>query len=31
LTVSIVWFRQDFRIRDNPALIAAAARGHVIP
>ncbi|HLH95671.1 MAG TPA: deoxyribodipyrimidine photo-lyase [Xanthobacteraceae bacterium] len=28
---SIVWFRQDLRIQDNPALAAAAARGPVIP
>lgn len=27
---SIVWFRQDLRVRDNPAL-AAATRGPVIP
>jgi deoxyribodipyrimidine photo-lyase len=24
---SIVWFRQDLRLEDNPALVAAAARG----
>jgi DNA photolyase len=28
---TIVWFRQDLRTRDNPALAAAAARGVVIP
>src|SRR5881275_131409 len=28
---TIVWFRQDLRIRDNPALAAAAARGPVLP
>ena len=28
---SIVWFRQDLRTRDNPALAAAAARGAVVP
>ena len=28
---TIVWFRQDLRIRDNPALAAAAERGTVIP
>ena len=28
---TIVWFRQDLRIRDNPALAAAAARGTVVP
>ncbi len=28
---SLVWFRQDLRLADNPALHAAAARGPVIP
>ena len=28
---TILWFRQDLRTRDNPALAAAAARGVVIP
>ena len=28
---SVVWFRQDLRLRDNPALAAAAARGPVLP
>ncbi len=28
---TIVWFRQDLRRHDNPALTAAAARGDVIP
>ena len=28
---SIVWFRQDLRTRDNPALAAAAARGAIVP
>ena len=28
---TIVWFRQDLRTRDNPALAAAAAKGTVIP
>ena len=28
---SIVWFRQDLRLVDNPALAAAAKRGEVIP
>jgi deoxyribodipyrimidine photo-lyase len=28
---SIVWFRQDLRVRDNPALAAAAARGSMLP
>lgn len=27
----IVWFRQDLRIADNPALLEAASRGEVIP
>ena len=28
---TIVWFRQDLRVRDNPALAAAASRGSVVP
>jgi deoxyribodipyrimidine photo-lyase len=28
---TIVWFRQDLRISDNPALAAAAKRGRVVP
>lgn len=28
---TIVWFRQDLRLTDNPALIAAATRGPVVP
>ncbi len=28
---SVVWFRQDLRMADNPALAAAAKRGPVIP
>ncbi len=28
---SIVWFRQDLRIADNPALTAAAVHGSVLP
>jgi deoxyribodipyrimidine photo-lyase len=28
---TIVWFRQDLRVRDNPALAAAASRGSVMP
>jgi len=28
---TIVWFRRDLRLTDNPALSAAAARGPVIP
>ena len=29
--LSIVWFRQDFRLDDNPALTYAAHRGRVLP
>ena len=29
--VTIVWFRHDLRLDDNPALVAAAARGSVVP
>ncbi|MDP3935775.1 MAG: deoxyribodipyrimidine photo-lyase, partial [Alphaproteobacteria bacterium] len=28
---TIVWFRQDLRIHDNPALDYAALRGTIIP
>jgi deoxyribodipyrimidine photo-lyase len=28
---TLVWFRQDLRLRDNPALAAAAARGRIVP
>ena len=28
---TIVWFRQDLRVHDNPALAAAASRGSVLP
>jgi len=28
---SLVWFRQDLRLSDNPALLAAARRGAVVP
>ncbi len=28
---TIVWFRQDLRIKDNPALFEAAQRGEVVP
>jgi len=31
VAVNIVWFRQDLRISDQPALAAAAAAGPVIP
>jgi len=27
----ILWFRQDLRLKDNPALISAAKRGRVLP
>jgi len=30
-STTIVWFRQDLRLDDNPALAAAAARGRVVP
>ena len=29
--ISIVWFRQDLRLADNPALRAAAQRGAILP
>jgi deoxyribodipyrimidine photo-lyase len=29
--VTLVWFRRDLRLDDNPALAAAAARGAVVP
>lgn len=28
---SLVWFRQDLRLSDNPALQAACQQGHIIP
>ncbi|MFM8891794.1 MAG: deoxyribodipyrimidine photo-lyase, partial [Planctomycetia bacterium] len=28
---TVVWFRHDLRLDDNPALAAAAARGAVVP
>ncbi|MFM7519355.1 MAG: cryptochrome/photolyase family protein [Planctomycetota bacterium] len=31
MAVTIVWFRRDLRLDDNPALVAAAARGAVVP
>jgi deoxyribodipyrimidine photo-lyase len=31
VTSSILWFRQDLRLADQPALVAAAAEGAVIP
>ena len=29
--ISILWFRQDLRLHDNPALVAACAEGEIIP
>jgi deoxyribodipyrimidine photo-lyase len=29
--VTVLWFRQDLRLRDNPALDAAVKRGAVVP
>ena len=29
--ITLVWFRRDLRLDDNPALAAAAARGRVVP
>ncbi|MFT5219750.1 MAG: deoxyribodipyrimidine photo-lyase [Planctomycetota bacterium] len=29
--ITILWFRQDLRLSDNPALAAALACGHVLP
>jgi deoxyribodipyrimidine photo-lyase len=31
LHTTLVWFRHDLRLDDNPALLAAAARGCVVP
>ena len=31
ILTTVMWFRQDLRTRDNPALAAAAARGKVLP
>ncbi len=31
METSLVWFRQDLRLADNPALNAAVARGAVVP
>lgn len=30
-TTAILWFRRDFRLADNPALLAACEHGQVIP
>lgn len=29
--LSLVWFKRDLRVADHPALVAAAARGRVLP
>lgn len=29
--LTILWFRQDLRLSDNPALIAAVEKGAVLP
>lgn len=29
--IQIVWFRQDLRLNDNPALVAAAQKGKILP
>ncbi|SIS57269.1 cryptochrome/photolyase family protein [Neptunomonas antarctica] len=31
MSTAIVWFRQDLRLSDNPALLAACKAGHVLP
>ncbi|WP_435106288.1 cryptochrome/photolyase family protein [Arhodomonas sp. AD133] len=31
MTLTLVWFRQDLRLADNPALVAAARAGTVLP
>lgn len=31
MTTTLVWLRHDLRLDDNPALVAAAARGAVVP
>ena len=31
MTTNIMWFRQDLRLQDNPALIAAAKSGSTLP
>ena len=31
MATTVVWFRNDLRLADNPALSAAAARGDVVP
>ncbi|QUW18199.1 deoxyribodipyrimidine photo-lyase [Agrococcus sp. Marseille-Q4369] len=31
MAAQLVWFRRDLRVRDHPALVAAAAAGEVLP
>ena len=31
MALTIVWFRQDLRLQDNPALAAALAEGAILP
>ena len=31
MACTVVWFRRDLRLRDNPALTAALADGDVLP
>ena len=31
MSINIVWFRQDLRVSDNPALDAAARSGEILP
>src|SRR5919112_2511817 len=31
MATSVMWFRRDLRLRDNPALLAACAAGEVVP
>ena len=31
IPVSIMWFRQDLRVKDNPALNAACDMGKIVP
>ena len=30
-SASVMWFRRDLRLRDNPALLAACAADEVVP
>src|SRR3712207_2800428 len=30
-SVSVLWFRRDLRLSDNPALLAACTAGEVVP